>query len=463
MAMAPANLWPILFAGLSLLTLALAHSRNKKQAFVTGWLFGFGYFLFSLSWIGNALLVEGNPYKWAWPLAVSGLPALLAFFPAFSTLLSYKFLNLKTIPGALGFVLIFTTFEYLRGHILTGFPWNLYGYTWVDIAPIVQIVSLGNIYALTSLTILWACTPGFLLLVPKKAAFFLAGLSLISFAACFTFGIWRLHKIPSEYYNDISIKIVQPDIDQADKWKREEMAKHFLMLLELSKPQGDEKQTTYIIWPETATSHWFTSDPTAMEELISVLKSYAGDAYIFTGIFQRNPETGAPLNALVMIDKNGTISNTYVKHHLVPFGEYIPFQKWIPLTPIVAFSGFETGLGAQSFQTPQGLSYSPLICYEVIFPGAVTSAAPPRPDFIINVTNDGWYGDSAGPRQHLTQAIFRAVEEGIPVIRSANTGISALITPLGEVKIRSELFTRSARESLLPRKIERSLKPAKSP
>jgi apolipoprotein N-acyltransferase len=139
-------------------------------------------------------------------------------------------------------------------------------------------------------------------------------------------------------------------------------------------------------------------------------------------------ETKSYFNSLVMFDADGNISNVYDKYHLVPFGEYIPFQKWIPLKPVVEFTGFILGSGVKTFEA-FGLKYSPVICYEIIFSGKV--AGPDTPDFIVNITNDAWYGISAGPHQHFTQAVFRAVEEGIPVIRAANTGLSGLIDPLG--------------------------------
>jgi apolipoprotein N-acyltransferase len=191
-----------------------------------------------------------------------------------------------------------------------------------------------------------------------------------------------------------------------------------------------------------------------MRRIADTLQAYPGAAYILTGLLQRDAETGAFSNALVMIDQTGAIRNVYKKHHLVPFGEYIPFQRYIPLKPIAAFTGFEQGPGPdiQTIPdgTPGGLRYSPLVCYEVIFPAALIPRGQLPPDFIVNVTNDGWYGNSAGPYQHFTQAVFRAVEEGIPVLRSANTGISAVIDPLGAVRYRSILLTETTGSLHLP-------------
>ena len=163
LSMAPFNMWYLLFLGLGGLYFTLANSPSNKHAFLYGWSFAFGYFLFGLSWIGQALLVDGNPYQWAWPLAISGLPFILAPFTACACFLSKRYFHLNTIPGFVFFVATISLFEWLRGHMFTGFPWNLYGYTWFDILPLIQVASIDSVYLLTFLTILWMTFPGFLL------------------------------------------------------------------------------------------------------------------------------------------------------------------------------------------------------------------------------------------------------------------------------------------------------------
>ena len=455
LSMAPANQWVLLFAGLSIFYFILAQIQSKKMAFFSGWFFAFGYFLFSLSWIGNALLVENNPYAWAWPLAVAGLPFVLAFFPALACLMAWRFSDLRSASGYFSFSAFFILFEWLRGHVFSGFPWNLYGYTWADILPVVQFVSIGNIYILTWLTILWGMLPGFLLVsqANRKQKILLAGLLILIFAACFFYGAWRLKHYVPEYHQNIRIKIIQPNIPQEAKWNRDKMAENFFKHIRLSYPHDDSNATTYIVWPETALSYWYTQDKTAMGVLSQALQSYGGQTYLMTGLLRHTAETGAYFNSLVMIDRTGQIDNIYDKHHLVPFGEYIPLQKWIPLKPVAQFTGFIKGDRPGNLTTKEGLRYSPLICYEAIFPGAVIDRQDARPDFMVNVTNDGWYGDSAGPHQHYTNALFRAVEEGIPLIRSANTGFSALIDPMGRALYKSELLSESAKTVKLPKKI----------
>jgi apolipoprotein N-acyltransferase len=453
--MAPANFWPVLIFGLGILYFLLAHATSMRQAFLFGWLFAFGYFLCGLTWVGNALLVDGNPYLWALPLAVAGLPFILAFFPAFGCLLAWRYANLKTLPGYFAFAGGYALLEFGRGHLFTGFPWNLFGYAWADYLPVVQVVSLGNVYYLTWLTILWLSAGGFLLLweAPRLHKILLCTGLLASFGACYGYGAARLQNYTPEYHENFRFRIVQPNIPQDQKWNRAKMAENFFKHVKLSYPPDDSTQTTYLIWPETALSHWFAQDPGSMYVLTQALQSYRGKAYLLTGLLRKNEDTDTYTNSLVLIDQQGNISNIYDKHHLVPFGEYIPYQQWIPIKPVAEFSGFARGSGPKTFATPEGLKYSPLVCYEAIFPGAVAGESRGSADVMVNITNDAWYGISAGPHQHLTNVMYRAVEEGMPLVRSANTGISALIDPMGHVIHSTELFTDAVSEVKLSKKI----------
>ena len=451
LGMAPCNAWPVLLACLSLFYLLIHRTGSSKGAFAYGWLFGFGYFFTGLFWVKNALLVDGNPFSWIWPLAVAGLPALLSFFIAFGACGARRFANLETASGFLSFTAFIAAAEWARGFVFTGYPWNLFGYTWASTLPIVQTVSIGNIYFLTWLTVFWFCLPGFLLLnaAKKQEKIRLGFVALISFALCLGFGIWRLQTAEITAVPNIDIRIVQPNIPQSEKWDRSQSGLHFFKAIDLSKPEKESVNKTIIVWPETALGFWIVDDPRAMKHLTDMLQSYPGGAVLLTGLLRAEPETKSYFNSLVMIDADGRISNIYDKHHLVPFGEYIPFQKWIPLKPVVRFTGFGLGDGPKTFEV-FGLKYSPVICYEIIFSGAVTG--PDSPDFIVNVTNDAWYGVSAGPYQHFTQAIFRAVEEGIPVIRDANTGFSGLIDPLGKIHEISPLYEQYEKTLALPTK-----------
>lgn len=447
--MAPANLWPVLFITLSLLYVLYNHSSSAKRSFVIGWFFGFGYFLFGLSWIGNALLVEGNDYKWAWPLAVMGLPVILAFFPACALGAGKKITNPRSIFGFLGFVSLYLIFEWLRGHIFTGFPWNLFGYTWAEILPIAQIVYPTDIYGLTWLTLLWASLGGFLLLRRDRPALILAGVVAGSFVLTYAYGAIRLAQNP-DTFTDTNIRIVQANIAQEDKWNRNKLYENLEQHIRLSLPDEQTHTPTLIIWPETAIVDWLYEDPFVRKKITDMLKSYDGDAVLITGMLRHDVQSTNIYNSIVQINKSGLIEATYNKSHLVPFGEYIPFQKIIPLRTVTQFSGFNSGEGPTSINTLNNISYAPTVCYEIIFSGNVIDKTQKQPSFILTVTNDAWYGDSAGPYQHYTQALFRAIEEGVPVVRAANTGISGIISPSGHKLGKYELLQKHSEELLLP-------------
>ncbi len=448
--MAPYNVWPVFMIGFGVLYWAIASAHNKKSAFLYGWLWAFGYFIFSLYWIGNALLVEGNPYQWAWPFAVCGLPAMLAFFNAFACLLSKRFFDLKQWHGYVAFVSTLSLFEYLRGHLFTGFPWNLYGYTWADM-PIALIASFESVYFLTFITLFWMCIPGFWIVskgtLSKRV---LSTLILVSFSGSFYYTSQQLaNSADIDYHDDVTVKIIQPNTPQHEKWQRDKMDKHFQTALDLSKANDNESGKTLILWPETTLSPVFLSAPFYRQQINDMLNEYSDGAILMTGALRYDGKNY--YNSVINFDQSNSITNIYNKSHLVPFGEYIPFQEWIPLKPVVQFQGFEKGKGVQDFQIFDTLKYSALVCYEIVFPNKVISKNS-QADFIINVTNDAWYGNSPGPHQHLVKARFRAIEERLTVLRAANTGISVIIDPYGRIFWKTKTFTQDVLQSKIPRK-----------
>lgn len=456
LAMAPYEYPIVLFLTLSSLYALLSASAQGKWTFICGWCFGFGYFLFGLSWIGNALLVDGNEYAWAYPLALTVLPALLSFFPAFALYFWRKVFHPDTLSGFLGFTAFLSLFEWLRGNIFTGFPWNLYGYTWAGFLPVAQIASLSDVYLLTAITILWSSSVGFLFLykagAKKKGA--IAGVLILTFILSCAYGFQRL-QTPATFRDDISLVLVQPDINQAEKWTADLLPQHFNTHLDLTETEGltapKTVKTTYVIWPETAIPLPFTEHPDAKSMIAQTLQYYPETTFLLSGAVTRNPEGKGYHNSLVAYDRNGEIVRTFNKFHLVPFGEYMPLEKILHLSPVVGFSGFKSGPGPQTLSLEDGFAFSPLVCYEIIFPGNVTAKEGPRPDAIINVTNDSWYGISAGPYQHFAQARFRAIEESIPVIRVANSGFTGVIDPLGRIIKSTNLYEKKTLRSPLPR------------
>lgn len=458
-SMAPYNIWPLLFLGLGALFVVQTTFVKKHHAFISGWVFGFFYFVSGLSWIGNALLVEGNEYVWAWPLAVSGLPAILAFFPALACYAAKHLFAGNRLPFYFGLAALLSLSELARGHIFTGFPWNLYGYTWANNLPVIQILHIGNVYWLTAITIFWGLAAGYIYLhrhTPKIIATILLAV-VFTISCTHIYGTMRLSQKETDTNPDITVHLVQPNVDQADKWKRAEMPEHFERLLELSKPKGDQSQTTLttlIIWPETATNYLFLDNEFMLSRIRDILSLYKNEVFLITGALLRD-ENGHPSNSLLVLDRNADIKHRYNKSHLVPFGEYIPFQKWIPLKTVSGFSGFERGHGPEVIHINNNFSFSPLICYEILFPSN-TIPADQKADAIINLTNDGWYGQSAGPYQHYLKARYRAIEQNSPVIRSANTGISGVFDGYGREMAHIKLMETGSIQIGLPEKTKRA-------
>lgn len=433
LAMAPLSLWAILFIGVGGFYWILSQCSTARQAFIVSWLFGFGYFLFSLSWIGSALLVEGNGYAWAYPLAVSGIPFGLAFFWGFAGMVAHWARRLGDSAHFLAFVLSFTAFEVARGYAFTGFPWNLFGYTWVEVKALIQIVSVISVYGLTGLTIFWCGVAGFVVVSRSCMAQCVAVvLAVTTFAGSYAYGSNRLAQRADYAPPPVVLKIVPGDIPQSLRWDNQYMLAHFRQYLDQSMPapSDDRAKPTLIVWPETTIVDWHYSDAILLREITDMLAQYE-QAVLITGALRRDGD--AVYNSMIAIDSDGQIFNVYDKSHLVPFGEYIPFQNYIPLDPVNNFSGFVAGGGAEIFTIFDDVTYAPAICYEIIFPHSLLPSDQAKPDFIINVTNDAWYEGSAGPAQHFTQVIFRAIEYGVPVVRAANKGISAAINPYGFV------------------------------
>ena len=439
LSMAPANFYPALFVGLSCLYISLHRSKTPTSAALTGLFFSLGYFGFSLSWIGNALLIEDNPYWWAWPLAVSGLPVILSIFTAISCY-AYKLIckNNNNIGTYLTFTILLTISEYARGHLFTGFPWNLYGYTWIDILPIAQLASITDIYLLTFITILWSSAPAFLLTSnhPKQVKHILSALIIISLGASYIYGLTKINNYAPQSAPIYEAIVIQPNIEQSEKWRLENRSKNFLKLIELSKysthENSDDKKAYYIVWPETSISHDLLNSKWAIDLIKTTLQAYPNNAYLITGALRYDPDKDAYFNSIITFNNNAENIHTYNKSHLVPFGEYIPLSNIFNIAPIVGFTGFEKGSGQTTSDMPEGVKFSPLICYEVIFPNESISHKHPRPDIILNATNDAWYGNSAGPYQHLVQSKFRAIETGLHLVRSANKGITTVINPIGQ-------------------------------
>ena len=449
--MPPVSASPILWIAFPGLIWLLDTTRTRIGAFALGWSFGFGFFVVGLYWISFALSVDFARFWWVLPFSVTGLPALLAVFTGLATLAA-RAVPMRGLARILWFAACWAAFEWVRGHVLTGFPWNLVGYTWVDWLPLLQGSAVIGIYGLSLVTVLVAALPAAMVDPGSRtllrrgiagAAAGLLGLGLLGL-----WGAWRIPEAPVAHHPGVSLRLVQPNIAQVDKWDRTQFADHFALHRELSLAPGSP---THVIWPETAIPYQLTRDENAR---LAIALSTPPGGVTLTGAPRIDDAGATPRywNSLFAVDDRGEIVATYDKAHLVPFGEYSPLPDWLPFVAIASSANYSAGPGPRTLDVPGLPPVSPLICYEAIFPGAVTDerAGAVRPDWLLNISNDGWYGVTAGPHQHFALAQTRAVEEGLPLVRVANTGVSGVVDPYGRILERTALGRQEVIDSVLP-------------
>ncbi|MQP67018.1 apolipoprotein N-acyltransferase [Niveispirillum sp. SYP-B3756] len=454
----PFHVLPLLLVSFPLLLWLLQGAGTAKRTFWVGWFFAFGHHVPGLYWISVALFVDIGRFWFMLPPAVLGLPALLAVFVGLGCLLHRGLVGrfgLGPVASLLVFALCWAAMEWLRGHVFTGFPWNLIGYGWWPVKPVLQAVSVTGIYGLSLLTVLLATLPALAVGANwrRPAAAGLAGLVLLS-----GWGGWRMAGQGLETVPGVTLRVVQPNIPQTLKWDPNAKLNNVRQTINLSAADGWEK-VSHIIWPETAIPYFLQAPADGNDS--AVLAQTVGRIAPAGGLLI----TGAPrvgkgadgaehyYNSLFALDAGGAITATFDKFHLVPFGEYLPLRDFLPagINAVAASaSDFSPGPGPQTLTLPGLPSFSPLICYEVIFPGHVARTGESRPHWLLNLTNDAWYGNSTGPYQHFTISAVRAVEEGVPMVRAANTGISGVVDAYGRVTARLGLGETGHLDAALP-------------
>ncbi len=407
-----------------------------KPAFWTGWWFGFGYFVGGLWWLANALLVGGGEFAWATPLAVLGLPAILAIFYGLAAacaraLWSDGLGRLCALAAGFGLA------EWLRSFVLTGFPWNAIGYGAMPVPVMMQSSAIIGLFGVSALAVFVFSVPA--LIATRRGL--LPGLIIAATLLCAHIGYGSLRLMDSDARSDGQpvIRLVQPSIDQSAKWDDAERERIFQTLLAITaKPPPDKGVLpSIIVWPETSIPFLLTSNPNALAIIAETLQE--GQTLIAGAVRNERHETGGATryyNSIYVIDHNGQIIEAADKLHLVPFGEYLPLSGLLRSLGLDTIArgpgGFSAGSVRRSVPVQPGLHFLPLVCYEAIFPQDMVFEGP-VPDFMINVTNDAWYGDTPGPPQHFRQAQLRAVETGLPLIRAANNGISAVTDGNGRI------------------------------
>lgn len=463
LAQAPFYLLPLMAAGFSALILLLDGARGAprqgRAAFAAGWFFGFGYFLVGLYWVAYSFLVQAEEFAWMAPFAVSGLPAFLALFWGAAAAIAAK-IRVDGWRRILVFAAIFMVAEYARGHVLTGLPWNLPGQALAGAAVLSQTAAWWGVYGLSFIMIVIATLP---------VAFGAAGRgpakgglgALAGLAALTAFGAARLALNPRGDVEGKTVRIVQPNIPQREKIDNELWSRNYERQIALSEAAAPEAGTLFILWPENAVP---VIDEVA-EGLEALSERLPKNSVLIAGAVRRTAAGVSPTlyyNSISVIEERDgarAIVAHYDKHHLVPFGEYLPMQgllRAVGLAQLAPYDdGFTAGAGPATIRKA-GTAFAPLVCYEAIFPGAVYPKGD-RPEWIATVTNDSWFGDSAGPRQHFDQARLRAIETGLPMARSANSGVSGLIDGAGRTIARIALYKQGVIDAPLPRALAPTL------
>lgn len=430
-ALPPVFCFPVLFPAFMVLFWRLEASASKRQAFATGWWFGFGHHIAGLYWISISLLVEPDKFAWLIPLAVSAIPAACAVYIGLVTLAVWMLPRRGSGRRVLLLACVWVLAEMLRAQLFTGFPWNLLGSVWAFSDSILQTASVVGVYGISFLAVLAATLP--VLFVENRVRPVLA--VFIAIACIGAGGAWRISAATETIVPGIQLRVVQGNIPQSDKWDYNVRMANLQHYMELSRGEGF-KTATHVIWPESAVPYVLNERALVLSRLRMAVPPHG---LLLTGAV-RQPEAEPAQgsypqlwNSLFAIDSKGQVQAVYDKVHLVPFGEFIPFNKVLPLQKIThGMLDFTPGVGPVTISLPPLPPFSPLICYEAIFSGEVAGPRE-RPLWLLNVTNDAWFGVSSGPYQHLESARMRAIEEGIPLVRAANTGISAVIDAYGRI------------------------------
>jgi apolipoprotein N-acyltransferase len=466
LAMAPFNAWPVLFLTMPVAVWLIdgagaGRAGGILAAALSGWWFGFGYFTAGLYWVGYAFLVDAQTFAWLLPFAVMGLPAFLAIFMAIGFGLA-RAIWTNDASRILALASALTVSEWLRGHILTGFPWNTLGYALTEPLAFAQSASLIGLWGLTFIAVIVFASPAALIdeRSNSRGRWMPLMLSALLLVAMGIYGAWRLQSNPTLFVENVKLRLMQPNLQQDVKFnyaaKQEVMNKYISLSDRATGPQSTGvRDATILIWPESAFPFFLAREADVMAQIASLLPD---GTTLITGAI-RPPDQPPDLkitrayNSVYAVGHDGTILSVYDKLHLVPGGEYLPFQSameklgFVQLTKVVG--GFIPGTIRRTMPLPNAPRVLPLICYEAIFPGDIVPGND-RPGWIVNLTNDGWFGISTGPYQHLQQTRVRAIEEGLPIVRAANTGISAVIDPVGRIVARLDLGVEGVLDSGLP-------------
>lgn len=472
LAMAPFDIWPAMIIPMTLAVWLLDGAASGETRFsmgslraaaLIGWFWGFGYFVAGLWWLGAAFLVEADKFAALMPLGVIGLPAALAFFPCFGFVLA-------RLLWSAGWARIFAlgvglgASEALRATILTGFPWNAPGMALGGTLLLAQSASIFGLFGLNLLAIILFGAPA--LMIEPKTRRLAVLLPVLGLAALALYGSVRLSLTPTEWVKGVKLRIMQPNIPLDDHFRPENrmaILQKYLSLSDRAKSaqSGGINDVTHLIWPESPFPAVLSRDA----EMLSAIGQFLpAQTTLITGAVRMEQSPAEPqphyFNAMQVLASGGSIIASYDKVHLVPFGEYLPLESSLRALGLTQFvqmpGGFEAGTWNKPLKIPNLPLAVPAICYEAIFPSEIIANGP-RAELIINITNDTWFGRTPGPYQHLALARLTALSTGLPLVRAANSGVSAVIDPAGRILDSLPLNVADVLDSPLPKALGQTI------
>ena len=411
---------------------------NNRSLFKYGWYFGFGYFLFSLYWITISLTFDES-LKFLIPVAIILLPAFLGIFYGLMTYLFSVFYSKNVLSSFFIFSILFGVIEFVRGSILTGFPWNLVSFSFSDSIYFIQVISIIGTYSFNLICISLFTVPAVIFLRSSKQEIIVCFFFILLSAAFLIFGNIRNNNFDSleSVKNEYIIKAISPNISLDRFYSKQDELKIIIELIKLSAPT--KLKPTIFLWPEGIIPDSYLRDMSLYKDLF--LDNFGNDDLIIMGLSSLEKKKGEDLffNTMAVFNNELNLIQRYNKVNLVPFGEFTPFESVLSLIGLKTitnnYQSFSSGNSRRPLDIKNdkiNLRLLPLICYEIIYSGKLSKDKDF--DYIINISEDGWFGSSIGPKQHFSHSIFRSIENGKYIIRSANNGITAVINPIGVVE-----------------------------
>lgn len=458
-AFAPSNFFVAIFICFPLMILMVQRARNARDAFQLGWWTGLGHFVVGLWWVGYSFTQQGPtpnvPLELA-PLAVFFLSVFLSLYIGLAFAIAYR-LKTHGLLGILVFAASWSLMELARGFLFTGFPWNIVSSIWANWLPMAQSAYYLGVYGLGFVTVFAAGLFALFFISGTKHSYIVGPLmGVLLFASMFSVGYWRLESNETLFHVDVPIRLVQASVNQRELWVRSYWDDHFDKHINLSR--GDNKTgrasgVKLLIWPESGIQEAdFDRINSLKRWRLSKLLDFGSYALVSSPRYERADGRISFFNSMMAIGSKADLFARYDKNHLVPFGEYMPLSslfRFFGLRHLTEGAALTPGTGKKNIELPGVPVFSTLICYEAIFPGEAYNGYE-RPQWLLNMTNDGWYGPTEGPQQHLALAKMRGIEEGLPLVRSALSGVSMVMDPFGRTISKLDYGRVGALNTVLP-------------